>query len=197
MKIFLITISTLLSFYVAAENWSLVHEEQGIKVYAGEYQKSGVIPFKALGVVNAPIHKVAELIENDQLKPEWSPKLKSVIIHERISKDELIFSEYYSTPWPAVDREFLLRGKIKRHSDEFIEYIGESIDNHYKDADHIQALVKKLNFSLKKVDENRTHITFVFNGDMKGWMPIWLMNLIQKKWPLRFIQGLRQQLGEH
>ena len=192
-KLALITLCIYQCFTFA--NWTLVHKEAGIEVYAGEYEKSGVIPFKAIGVVNAPIHKVSELIENDQLKPEWSPKLKSVVIHERISKNELIFSEYYKTPWPAVDREFLLKGIIIRHSESHIEYVGKSINNQYKDEDHIQALVQTLNFNLKSIDENSTHITFEFNGDMKGWMPIWLMNLIQKKWPLRFIQGLRLQLG--
>lgn len=194
MMKFLVLILCIQSFTTFA-NWTLVHEETGIKVFAGHYEKSGVIPFKALGIVNAPIHKVAELIENDELKPDWSPKLKNVVVHERISKNELIFSEYYSTPWPAVDREFLLKGTILRHSESDIEYIGSSVNSSYRDEDHIQAEVKKLNFRLKRVSDNQTHITFEFNGDMRGWMPVWLMNLIQKKWPLRFIQGLRQQLG--
>jgi len=193
MKILALILLALTQISLYA-NWTLVHEEAGIKVFAGDYESSGVIPFKAIGVVNAPIHKVAEVIENDELKPDWSPKLKSVVVHERISDSELIFSEYYKTPWPAIDREFLLRGQIIRHNENFIEYIGKSVDNSFKDLDHIQALVKKLNFQLKRIDENRTHITFEFNGDMRGWMPIWLMNLIQKKWPLRFIQGLRSQL---
>lgn len=184
----------LFSAQLSFASWKLVHEEEGIKVFSGSFQKSGVIPFKAIGVVNAPISKVSETIEDDKLKPQWSPKLKDVVVHEKLNRDHIIFSEYYSTPWPAVDREFLIEGKILRHSESEVQYVGTSYKGQYADSDHIQADVKKLNFTLKEISENRTQVVFEFNGDMKGWMPIWLMNLIQKKWPLRFIQGLRKQI---
>ena len=192
-KIILFITLSIFSFNTLSQ-WTLVHEEEGINVYAGEYGKSGVIPFKATGLISSSVFNISKVIEDLDYKSEWAPKLKAVTVHERFSDNEMIFSEYYSTPWPARDREFLLRGKIIRHSEGDIEYIGHSIDSELKDHSHIQAIVKTLNFRLTKVSDNLTKITFEFNGDMQGWMPVWLMNLIQKKWPLRFIQGLREQV---
>ncbi len=195
MKTLTLCLACLISSAHTYSSWKLVHSEKGIKVFAGKHRKSGVIPFKAIGTIHASVSEVAEVIEDDKLKPLWSPKLKEVIIHERLNENEVVFSEYYKTPWPSTDREFLIRGQILRHSSKDIEYIGKSVNHANRDDDHIQADVKMLNFRLKELRPNQTQITFVFNGDMKGWMPTWLMNMIQKKWPLRFIQGLRKQVS--
>jgi len=64
------------------------------------------------------------------------------------------------------------------------------------DGSYVQADVKILDVYLEKIGETKTKITFEFHGNMKGWMPTWLMNIIQKKWPLRFIQGLRKRMKD-
>ena len=29
---------------------------------------------------------------------------------------------------------------------------------------------------------------------MNGWIPVWIMNIIQKNWPIKFILGMQKQL---
>ncbi len=190
------------SFQAFSKNWQLLTTEKEIQVFSlkDETSKSGVIPFKAVGNISAPLTEVINLLKDEKLKPKWSPKLKEVKIHKKISENEYIFSEYYKTPWPAFDREFLLYGQIKRINKDQVLFHAESIrkgDKNFKiyfNDDHIQADVKYINVTLTRIDNFSTQIDFEFHGDMKGWMPVWLMNLIQKKWPLRFIDGMRKQL---
>lgn len=184
-----------LSFAQGATNWKKVAEEDNITVFALP-TGSGIIPFKAKGIINAPIKTVLSSLTDHQRKPKWSPKLKSVKVHQEVSKDkEYIFSEYYKTPWPAYDREFLLKGEIVYDKNGDIHLNAKSINNKQLiNDDHIQAEVKYINVALHALTPNQTEVTFEFHGDMKGWMPVWLMNLIQKKWPLRFIQGLRKHI---
>ena len=90
-----------------------------------------------------------------------------------------------------------MKGEIVQLSKNKVLLKAHSVDKeedyrHLKSEKHIQADVKYLNLTLSAVNPNKTKIEFEFHGDMKGWMPLWLMNLIQKKWPLRFIQGLRK-----
>jgi hypothetical protein len=37
-------------------------------------------------------------------------------------------------------------------------------------------------------------MVFIFQGDLKGWLPKWLNDLVEEAWPLQFMQGLRAQL---
>lgn len=199
----IISVLLLISFMPdpSYAKWIKVAEEEGIVVF-GQDAVEGIIPFKAVGIIKSSKEKILEILKDSSNKPKWSPKLKSVKIHEVIgSRREVFhFSEYYSTPWPAYDREFLLKGEINFDEEGKIFLKAKSLSSkeilNLANGDHVLAEVQKLNVILKGINPNETEVTFEFHGDMKGWMPIWLMNLIQKKWPLRFIQGLRKYIKQ-
>lgn len=175
-------------------DWKKILEEDNISVYSNR-EAVGIIPFKAIGSVNGNINKVLKVLKDHQNKHLWSPKLKSVKVH-KINKQEVYFSEYYKTPWPAVDREFLLKGQIYQKGKKIILSAKSIEDNSLENENYIQARVETLHLTLSPIDGNNTLVTFEFFGDFQGWMPIWLTNLIQKKWPLRFIQGLRKRVRQ-
>lgn len=185
---------------VRGEVWEKFYEKDGIELFRSQARQSGVIPFKASGVFAGDFLDYVSILFNHSKKPLWSPKLKSVTIHKQIATNQFILSEYYKTPWPATDREFLLKGSIEVLAPNRVLFRGENASEvEFARADHIVCDVKILNVLVESVpaDQNnvpRTRISFEFNGDMKGWMPIWLINLIQKKWPLRFLEGIREFL---
>ncbi len=188
-----VLLSVCFSFNAVSE-WKKILEEDSISIYS-EQEAVGVIPFKAIGHVDANIKKVLQVLVDHQNKHLWSPKLKSVKIHRK-TKSDVYFSEYYKTPWPAVDREFLLKGQMIIKRNKVILTAMSVEDNTLENEDHIQARVETLHLELIAVGKNKTKVTFEFFGDFQGWMPIWLTNLIQKKWPLRFIQGLRKRVNQ-
>jgi hypothetical protein len=180
-------------------DWYEIANQDGISIQTTD-TADDIIPFKARGTINAKVERVLEILMEHENKNLWSPKLKFVKIHKELGGDEFIFSEYYSTPWPATDREFLLKGKLSQLADKKYSLKAHSLSpkgenaKRLRDIGHIQANVRYLNVFIEEVAPGKTEIQFEFHGDMKGWMPVWLMNLIQKKWPLRFIQGLRKQI---
>ena len=201
--LFLPVLGAIFSLNTAASmpdlDWYEIANQDGISILTTKTDLD-VIPFKASGEIQGDINLIVDILLDHKKKNLWSPKLKSVKIHKALPEDEFIFSEYYSTPWPASDREFLLKGKIKQISTKKYALTAYSIQeggqlfNKFRDEDHVQAEVHYLNIFLEEKRPGVTEIQFEFHGDMKGWMPVWLMNLIQKKWPLRFIQGLRAQI---
>ena len=204
MKIFkILTISlSLFSLTVHAESnsWKKLASEDNINIFSKQ-ASNGVLPFKAEGKINANIEVLLNILKDHKNKNQWAPKLETVKMHEQNGQNQFIFSEYYKTPWPASDREFLLSGTIERPTENSIILKAHSIDQEkvfaqFKSESHVQADVQYINVVLQKITANQTSIKFEFHGDMKGWMPLWLMNLIQKKWPLRFIQGLRKYSAE-
>lgn len=196
IKIILIALLTSLSLAtsssVKTESWKKILVQDEITIFSKTAENS-TLPFRASGYISKDLNSVYSILRNYDKKHEWAPKLEKVIIHEKLGENEFIFSEYYRTPWPATDREFLLHGKIvKLHKNKY-RFEAKSIQNsQYESTDHIQADVKYINVTIESVTPQRTKINFEFHGDMKGWMPVWLMNLIQKKWPLRFIQGIQK-----
>ncbi|MDA8792740.1 START domain-containing protein [Bacteriovoracaceae bacterium] len=173
--------------------WKEILNEDNIKVYQaiGEFD---ILPFKAETVLNESKESILKVLKDMKNKSKWSPKLDYVKVHKKISENEIIFSEFYKTPWPSTDREFLLIGKETHLSPKKIKITAKSLnDPSLMNEDYIQADVIKLDLLLTELSKDKTKIEFEFYGDLKGWLPIWLVNLIQKKWPMRFLQGLRNE----
>ncbi len=40
----------------------------------------------------------------------------------------------------------------------------------------------------------KTYFSIEVHVDPKGWLPVWLVNLIQRKWTRKYIEGLRMQV---
>lgn len=177
-----------------AENWDLLIEKDGIQVYGAKETTDGLIPFRSKAVLNFPFEHVLSVLLDAHRKPEWSPKLKSTKVHKRLSPTKYILSEYYDTPWPATDREFLMLSELFPGKDTFTITVKNHMDPKLADPDHIQVDIRKLIVTITRLDSNKTAFEFVFLGDMKGWMPAWLINLIQKQWPFKFINRLNAQL---
>lgn len=192
MLLFALTFSSL----AHSENWELLVEKQGIKVFGAEETQDGLIPFRTQAVLNFPFERVLTVLLDADRKPEWSPKLKSTTVHKKISPTQYILSEYYNTPWPATDREFLMLGELYPEKDKFTLTAKTHIDPKLADKDHIQVDIRKLVVTIERIDENKTAFEFIFLGDMRGWMPSWLINLIQKQWPFKFVSRLNKQLSK-
>ncbi len=176
--------------------WEKFYEEEGIELYRANQQVDGLIPFKAVAISDGSLEDYLKHLLDTKGRVNWAPKLDKISIHKKLSANEFIYSEFYRTPWPAMDRQFLLRGKVSFLDKNRIRLsafnAGESEE--FVSDDHIVCDVLLLNFELEKLGPSQTRLSFSFFGDMKGWMPVWLINLIQKKWPLRFIQKIREQV---
>ena len=196
MKRIIIVITSLISLIANvsanSKEWRELTTYKDIKIYAKDENTEGIIPFKAIYTVDINQELLVMSLFNYNLKPTWAPKLKSVKIHREISPTQFIFSEYYTTPWPFYDREFLLEGKV--YSDGNTVWLKansiKSEDLH--DQDHVQANVEIIEVAITKIGKNKTLLSFEFVGDMGGMIPTWVINIIQKKWPAKFLLGLEK-----
>ena len=175
-----------------ASTWIKEFEKDNIKVFS-KASDQRIIPFKAIAVFDLSESRLLEVLRDYQSKNLWAPKLKSVEMHKELGKEKYIFSEYYKVPWPFYDRQFLLEGEI-------VEIKGghrmsaKSINRpQLIDPSHVVASVQKIDVQLKALSAERTEVSFQFEGDMGGWIPGWVSQIIQKRWPYKFLLKLKEQ----
>ena len=109
-----IGISLAMTAHAMHVSWLYVEKVDGVELYQSQEKTDGLIPFKAVAELDIPFDKVLMALVNTEKKHAWAPKLKKVKIHNELSVDRYEFSEYYKTPWPFYDREFLLLGTIRK-----------------------------------------------------------------------------------
>jgi hypothetical protein len=176
-----------------------VHEstEEGIALYHQQDAPEGLLPFKAVAVLDVPSDQIVLALLDAEGKPLWAPKLKSTSVHATVSPNHFLYSEYYTTPWPFKDREFLLLGTVAMAGDSIVFSAVDARDRHYREPSHVQANIHELTFVIMPLSADRTRVEFTFSGDLGGWIPDFVQEIIQKRWPVRFIQALQGYLQDH
>ncbi len=191
----IITCTTPYCHATQSEQWKYIDSYEGVALYRALEEKGELLPFMATADLDIPLQKVVMALVDTERKHLWAPKLKGATIHKKHALDRYEYSEYYTTPWPFEDREFLLLGQIifTGNSVRF-----SAVDAPHKDLakdDHTLANVKILEFSISPLSTTRCRVSFTFSGDMGGWIPEFVKTIIQKKWPVRFIQAMENYIA--
>jgi hypothetical protein len=179
---------------VYGSRWGYLNTYEGVDLYQALQATAGSLPFRATADLDVPYQQVVMALVDVERKNLWAPKLKSTAIHAQLSTNEFEYSEYYTTPWPFKDREFLLLGTIRYQPDQVLFAAVDSENRHYAKEDHVKANIEMLEFAVIPLSAEKTRVQFTFSGDLGGWIPGFVKNIIQKKWPVRFIQSLRQRI---
>ena len=179
---------------VFSSRWEYIKTYEGVDLFKALQASEGSLPFRATADLDVPYQKIVMALVDVERKNDWAPKLKSAAIHAQLSANEFEYSEYYTTPWPFKDREFLLRGTITYRPDQVLFAAVDSQNRNYAREDHVQANIEILEFAVIPLSKGKTRVQFTFSGDLGGWIPDFVKTIIQKKWPVRFIQSLQRRI---
>ncbi|EAT16600.1 hypothetical protein HTZ97_09790 [Desulfuromonas acetoxidans] len=174
--------------------WIYESTDAGVALYHQQDAAEGLLPFKAVAELNIASEQIVLALLEAEQKPLWAPKLKGTTVHATLAANCFQYSEYYTTPWPFKDREFLLLGTIARQGETIVFSAVDAPDRHFRDDRHVQANIHELTFAVIPLATNRTRVEFTFSGDLGGWIPDFVQEIIQKRWPVRFIQALQGYL---
>ncbi len=195
--VFTCIILTSQNLYSKEIEWVFVEKKEGIELFECKEQVDGIAPFKARTILNIPHETIVKVLTDTEKKPDWAPKLKKTKIHHQLSTNQFVYSEYYSVPFPFFDREFCLLGTI-RFEGESVLFIGEDYKKDHKPAkNHVLANINKLEFKITPKGNEKTEIEFTFIGDMGGAIPQFVINIIQRRWPVKFLLSLSEYIAKN
>ena len=191
---FLILVDSLPNGYCSTNKWEQIDAVEGVALFRSLEESDGLLPFKAIAKLNIPYQKIVMALVDAENKNSWAPKLKFTTIHNEISTNHFEYSEYYTTPWPFYDREFLLLGTVEYKSDRILFTAQNSPNTHLADENHLLANVKVMEVVIIPFSPGSTQVEFTFSGNLGGLIPNFVKNIIQKKWPIRFIQAMQSYI---
>jgi len=63
------------------------------------------------------------------------------------------------------------------------------------DENNIRADLFETIYTLTAIDKETTAVMLTFHADPKGWVPNWIVNIIQRKFPFRILKNLNARLN--
>lgn len=187
---------------VAAEGtWERIGDDDGIVVWRKDIEGSPVVAFKGDGVIDAPIAKVMGVLADTSRKTEWVARCVEAKDVRNISDFERVEYNRTSAPWPIADRDFLFHAKVEGdRAQKKLVLTLRSIEDPLcpKNEDvAVRGVLNTSTYTLVSIEGGKkTRLTVEIHADPKGSIPKWVVNLFQKSWPHKTIEGIREQAAK-
>jgi hypothetical protein len=188
---------TIIAFFltltaVAQEDWNLVKEEAGIKVYTKTESGSKYKAFKAEMQVSCKIENILDVLKKTDSINNWVVNCKGVKLLKSADHEQYYYIET-SLPLPFENRDMV-------YHFEYIEInIGQERVNVTGIPDYIpprKGIVRmaKTNgyWLLTSVDTNKTEVIYQMHVEPGGLIPAWLANPFIKNVPFSTFRELRE-----
>ena len=104
----------LMSFSLIAGEWELAKDKDGIQVYTRAVEGSDYKAFRGESVVNAELNQVMALLDDTDGFVHWMFNCKNPKLLYKASLLDRYQYLQNDFPWPAADREMILRNEISQ-----------------------------------------------------------------------------------
>lgn len=190
----LASVLVLASSALAEETqWEVIGNDDGVKVSRKEMAGSDIVAFRGEAIVNTHIAKLVAVFKNGSLAVEWVEMLAHEETVHRFSDDKFIVYHRYDLSFPISDRDYVMEVRYRNEPDKksFSSHF-QSVKSPTKPADDccIRAHVYNTFWRLTAKDGGQTQVEAEVFTDPKGWLPTWVVNMVQADWPRNSILAL-------
>lgn len=196
---FLAPIFTLFFFLSGlAHSWDEIDRYDQIVMYRKKIPNSSLLAYRSVGVIDAPLGKLVTVIMDTPRKHEWMPRIKLAEVLRELSPTERIEYVHFKTPWPLKDRDVVYKIKMNRMPNKNEVEIGvTSVEDSLRPAypNKVRAQLISGTFILRPTENGlKTEVEAEVHTNPRGIIPIWIVNIYQKKIPRESLEGLMKQV---
>jgi hypothetical protein len=181
-----------------ASEWNFVKEEQAVKVYKRDVEDSALKAMRGETVINAPIDKLLWVLFDNEHRTEWVDRLvESKILTRKNSHEYIVYQRFHLSSLMS-DRDYVYHGRAHQLSTDGAVRLSIQSVTHPQAPETvgIRAELIHTHYTLTPLGDGRTRVEVEVLTDPKGWLPAWLVNLIQQNWPVKTLDGLRVQVAK-
>lgn len=182
------------------DGWERVDQKEGISVYRKSVAGSSVKGVGGEAMIEAPISKILWVLMDHEHKNDWIDKFKTAFTIEEISP--LVHIQYasFDMPFPVTDRDFVYRYEFSVNPEDNAVIVDVKSETHPKatpaSSVGVRGEILSGRYILYPEGPNRTFVKAEYLADPKGYLPAWVVNLVQKQWPYKTLAGLRRQVAK-
>ena len=181
-----------------ASDWqSVLTTSDGIQIFNKDATAAGLIEFRGVGIIDAPLPAVATVIFDTDRRQKWIKGLAESRILRWDGRDAFIEYDHIDMPIFFSDREFVSRIQMRsdRSRKELVFHYQPSDDSSAPQTGYLRGEMLNMTFLLSSIDQDtRTRVDAEVLCDPKGWIPAWLVNFFLKDWPKTTFRNLRQEV---
>ncbi len=180
------------------DGWELVGEDDGIRVYKRTVRGTDLLDFGGEAVLEASVERLCSVLEDIPRYTEWVDSLATAEVLGRKDAFNYVYYQRYALPWPISDRDFVVRHELLPAPDGRGLIVRDHDGLHRRrptDDCCIRGRTDLAEVRLQPLDGKRTAVAAMARVDMKGMLPVWLVNSIQEDFPRLTFAAYKKQLA--
>lgn len=197
ITLLLLILGTLLgSTGFGQTRWSLVRDNDWIKVYETEMDRSNFKRIKVECTVEGNYDKLLQVLNNVHNHKTWIYNTKNAYIVNRVNLNEYYYYTETTLPWPLQNRDAVVHIKFNRDSlDRFLKIMAVGEPDYLPVCRGKIRVPRSANtWTVTMPVPNMLYIVYVFEADPGGSLPAWLVNAFVDKGPYESFRKLAEQL---
>jgi hypothetical protein len=206
MKILMCLLPMLLPL-VAAAQWELEKDQDGIQVYTEEVKASDIRRFRAEITLPVSMDRVLAVFDDFKRYPEWKFKVSRSDVLKQ--PDEISWYHYQdiSMPFPLSDRMFVLHSRLQPQGRDRVIIETRAVPDYCRN--NTLEACKSINASgdllveearglhvLEQLADGSTRVTWTQHAEPGGALPDWLVNAMLVDGPWETFSNLRDYVNE-
>jgi hypothetical protein len=175
----------------AAPSWQPLGLIDGVKTERQTVEGSPLFAFRGELTADVPLDVLMGTFADPAQRRHWVDRYSD---HTTLEKEEM--SETYwirfSLPPLVSDRDYVLRtvARVDRERDALITETSSTTHPKAPSDCCVRAEVTRTFYRFTALSRTQTRLEVEVQTDPKGLLPRWLVNLIQKSWPSKTLNGL-------
>lgn len=187
------------SLAAEAPDWEKLSDEDGIQVFRKEIPNSSLVAFRGEATVDQNLAKVVQLLSDSDLRKQWVANIKEAHNVRVVSPLERIEYNHTGAPWPIKDRDFVFSVRVEMlDAEKSIKIWVKSVEDPLApETSNVRGTINYGHYVLRSLEGGKkTWMQVEIHVDPKGAIPKWVVNLFQKKWPRKTLEGIRRMAAK-
>ncbi|QCF27661.1 START domain-containing protein [Hydrocarboniclastica marina] len=181
----------------AKGTWEEVAHKEGIKVWRLDIPGETLPGFRGEGTIAAPAAAVLREIQRVEHHTEWMDRCAEARRIETIDQNTHIVYNRTDSPWPAWDRDVVVKTTVSRANDgKELKLSFQNTDAGYVPPQDGVVRMPRLEgaYTMTQVGPNETHVSYQVEVDIGGVIPGWIASMIARDLPVKTLSALRERV---
>jgi hypothetical protein len=178
---------------------SLKVDKDSIQVYSCKLPNSKFKAVKSVFPISSRLGQLAAMVMDIENYREWQKETVTARILERVSDHEIIYYYEAAAPYPASNRDFVIRLTMEQnpktkeliiHAVSVPEYIPHK-------PNIIRVPFSEARWNVKSIKPGQLLVEYHIEIDLGGAVPPWLINMVSHQAPHDTFKAMREHIGKY
>jgi len=176
-------------------DWTKVYDKGGYVVHSQKAKNSKIVGFTARAVLDAKLENVLAILRDVAGTTKWAPNMVEKKTIVRYSDLKALTYNNNDLPWPVADRDMVLMNVLRVDRDKKVLVVDTHSVEHpdYPPRKKVVRSFMPYGTLEFKRHGNKSSVKMTILVEPKGSIPIWIVNMIQKRFPIQFLKALEKE----